>query len=117
MVVGKYDDEVLFPEKLITINKKLGFENQLYTILHECGHLLINNNKNYIKNHPYSYKPANKKLYGTIKYEVDLVSEEIEAWNRGKCLAKKLKIYIDEKKYFNHMSRYVFTYIKFNREK
>ena len=44
-------------------------------------------------------------------YQVSLVAEEIEAWKRGRRLANRLGLYINDKKFNNVMSECVMTYI------
>jgi len=113
---GVFEDEMSQWDKVIKINIKCKLENQLYTLLHECGHLLLYKNKNYKKQYPYSFKVdmklnRNKRLMKVHRYQVDLISEEIDAWRKGKELAKRLRIYINEDNYNNEMAKYVFTYI------
>lgn len=110
-------DEFRPGDNMITISIRQGKENQLYSLLHECGHLILQNNENlYNQKYPSSAKMAyftsNKKLERSPKYKVDVLTEEIDAWRKGKELAKKLKIYIDEDKYYSVMSRCVYSYIK-----
>jgi len=110
-------DEFRADDRMITISTRQGRENQLYAILHECGHLILQNNENlYNQKYPSSAKMAyftsNKKLERSPKYKVDVLTEEIDAWRKGKDLAKRLEIYIDEDKYYSVMSKCVYSYIK-----
>ena len=111
-------DEYRPGDNTITISSRQGVEKQLYSLLHECGHLILfNNEKLYEKKYPSSTKMAycssNKRLERSPKYKVDILAEEIDAWRKGKDLAKRLEIYIDEDKYYSVMSDCVYTYIKF----
>ena len=46
-------DEIFFAGKYITISARQGPESKLYALLHECGHLLIQqNNKKYEEHYP-----------------------------------------------------------------
>ena len=110
-------DEFRPVEKLITVNTRQGKEKQLYALLHECGHLILGNNeKLYAKKYPSSAKMAyfnsNRKLENSHKYKVDVLAEEIDAWRKGKDLANRLGIYIEEENYYNIMSKCVYSYIK-----
>lgn len=110
-------DEMTHFDRTITINTKSKIENQLYACLHECGHLLIHLNRNYSKKYPNTYRveslpTKHKGLVRAHKYQVDVIAEEIDAWRKGKELAKRLGIFINEKNYNDEMSKYVFTYIK-----
>jgi len=110
-------DEMTQFDRTITISTRSKIENQLYACLHECGHLLIHINKNFSKKYPNSYRidtlpTKHRGLARSHKYQVDVIAEEIEAWRKGKILAKRLGIYINENNYNDEMSKYVFTYIK-----
>jgi Zn-dependent peptidase ImmA (M78 family) len=129
----------------ININSSLCAETQLYFALHECGHYLLSNSKNYNKNYPfykynkfqnmtsarivekeekifesikllqkmklakekhkYGYKVSNveiskkaeRKFYlYSSEYCILKLQEEIEAWERGKKLADRLQLFINE---------------------
>lgn len=104
-------------EKTITICSRFGLEKQLFSLLHECGHLLIRKNlKRFKENYPIQARSEaigkNKQLERTKKYKIDIVSEEYEAWHRGLKLAKKLNLRINEKKYFEHMSECIYSYFE-----
>ena len=110
-------DELRPADKLITISTRQNEEKQLYSLLHECGHLILANNEtSYEKKYPSSTKMAyfnsNKRLARSPQYKVDILAEEIDAWRKGKDLAKRLDIWIDEENYYKTKSKCVYTYIK-----
>ena len=110
-------DEFRGEDNMITISLRQGIENQLYSLLHECGHLILHNNENlYEKKYPssakMSYFTSNKRLERSPKYKVDVLAEEIDALRKGKDLAKRLEIYIDEDSYYSVMAKCVYSYIK-----
>ena len=110
-------DEFRSFDQLITISTRQGIENQLYSLLHECGHLILHNNENlYNKKYPSSAKLAtytqNSRIARSPKYKVDVLSEEIDAWRKGKELANRLAVQIDEENYYSVMTRCVYSYIK-----
>ena len=109
-------DEYRPADRLITISTRFGEEKQLYAFLHECGHLLLGKDeKSYTKKYPSSAKMwefnSNKKLERSKKYKVDVVSEEIDAWRKGKEIAKRLDIYVNDENYYSLMSECVYGYI------
>jgi hypothetical protein len=110
-------DEMQPEARQITINARQGVEKQLYSLLHECGHLLVQQNwERYETSYPatakmYCYATTNRQLEGSKKYKVDILSEEIEAWRRGKSLASRLGIYINEEKYNELTSECIYSYI------
>lgn len=80
----------------VIINSKKQKNIQLYTILHEAGHVVLFSKKD----HKILYPSANRKLFNgkrtrTVKYKVDVVREEIAAWDVAELLIKKLNISID----------------------
>lgn len=104
-------------DREIEINTRYSEEIQLYGLLHECGHVIIQKNKNYSKKYTYASKvdkmpSKNSQLLSSKKYQVDLIAEEIEAWRKGKELAKRLNLKINEEKYNNEMFKYVYSYIQ-----
>jgi len=109
-------DEYRPADSLITISTRFGEEKQLYAFLHECGHLLLGKDeKNYTKKYPSSAKMwqfnSNKRLERSKKYKVDVVSEEIDAWRKGKEIAKRLDIHVNDENYYSFMSECVYGYI------
>ena len=110
-------DEFRSTEKAISINTRQSRENQLYALLHECGHLILQNNDDlYNAKYPSSAKMAyctnNKRLESSPKYKVDVMAEEIDAWRKGKDLAKRLGVYVDEDNYYSISTKCLYTYIK-----
>ncbi len=110
-------DEFRPDDKMITISTRQGREKQLYSLLHECGHLILQNNENlYNSKYPSSAKMAycisSKRLERSPKYKVDVMAEEIDAWRKGKDLAKRLDIYIEEEEYYSVSTKCLYTYIK-----
>ena len=115
--ISYVNQDELRPEvKQIMINGRQGLEKQLYSLLHECGHLLIQQNwDRYEKDYPATARmncyAKHRQLERSAKYKVDIIAEEIEAWRRGKTLSKRLGLYIDEGKYNALTSECVYTYI------
>ena len=119
MDVGYTNKDEMIPEhKHITINGRQGIEKQFYSFLHECGHLLIQKNwDKYSEAYPatakmYSYATTHKQLERSSKYKVDCIAEEIEAWRRGKNLADRLSLYINEEKFNTLTAECVYSYIQ-----
>jgi hypothetical protein len=88
------DDSVDVISKIISINNKKSIEYQFYTVLHECGHILVKENDSFeIK------KNADINPEKTKAHKVFRVIEEIEAWKRGLTLCKRMGIPVDKKKW------------------
>ena len=102
------DDTICYESKTIYIKSSRREEIQLYILLHECGHLLVDKNgsthKFELVKDSYSDKAQITKTYNVI--------EEIEAWKRGRMLADRLDIRIDEGKWQKEVSRAITKYMK-----
>jgi len=110
-------DEIDPNIKHVTISTRQGQEKQFYSFLHECGHILIQQNQTkYEKEYPAQAKRSlyatNSRIERTPKYRVEVLTEEIEAWRRGKKLAQRLGIYIDDENYDKLAAKCVYTYIE-----
>lgn len=117
--VGKnLPDEVCFTMKCVTINGSSTKRTRLYSLLHECGHVAIW--KCRVKNpqrdvcgctlkradHIMTVSPSRL----TNKDKLDVISEEVEAWERGRRLAKRLKIRVNKEKFTADKTRALMTY-------
>jgi hypothetical protein len=101
--------------KVVMLTKRKRKSHQIYTALHECGHIhiLLNENK-YLR----KYMPVivGENIDGRHQrsnlFRVNKVKEEMDAWKRGKKLAKELKIKINAHKYECYGSKCIMTYCK-----
>lgn len=106
-------DQLNYEDKTIYIHTRQGIESQVYSLLHECGHLLIYlDNKSFEKDYPMYAYAATKRQEGTNKWKVSVIAEEYEAWKRGRKLATRLNIPVDKKKYDKIMTDALMSYIK-----
>jgi len=100
-------------EKTITINSRQGPEIRYYTLLHECGHVLIANHwKDFDKEHPMYASSTDLRTAKSKAFKVSIVAEELEAWKRGRRLSKKLGHKINDEKFDNLITENVMSYIK-----
>ncbi len=99
----------LFTEdKTIVINSHFSLRKQLYVLLHECGHYLVNHH-----NHVLRFKQCRTNNDArALVHRVGEVDEEFEAWHLGKTLAKKLNIVLDDKHFHHCMAQLIETYFK-----
>lgn len=79
--------------KYITLSSAYKLDVALVYLLHECGHALIGNggaaSKRYSMGYPKQHDPKCNKKFA---HRLAVLDEEVEAWHRGKKLAKRLKI-------------------------
>ena len=109
-------EEVDFEAKTIAINHKNWEETRLHHLLHECGHIIIEGSKwrppTMIKRKEYFDSEEKDCLRKhNDKYKISIIAEEIEAWEQGKKLAKKLQIKLNKEKYNRDAARCVMTYV------
>jgi hypothetical protein len=92
----------------VSVSTKQRKRLQLYSILHEAGHALIRSGERYSTLYPYGGKEKSK----TISRRVDVVREEVAAWDEGEKLAMKLGIKLDHHLWHNFYKKHLFEYIK-----
>lgn len=100
------DNSMCHISKMVEINSSFTLERQIYCLLHECGHILIFDSKKseYLNaREKYDNDSHGRKVYTVL--------EEHEAWKRGKKLAKRLGIIIDEDKWEKEMIKALKKYI------
>jgi hypothetical protein len=100
------DDSICHISKHIEINSSSRPELQVIRLLHECGHALIFDNGS-----SFNFKEKRDYPKNTTAYKVFSVMEEVEAWKRGKDLAKRLNIPIEEAEWEKDMVRALKKYI------
>ena len=98
-------------EKLFRINGRTNLKQQLFMLLHECGHYLIGYPESHERfGHGYpASDPGEKRQF---LHRVDVVDEEMEAWHRGRRLASRLKIKIDLVEYNKLRAQMLKTHLK-----
>ena len=106
-------DQLSFDDKTIYIHTRQGIENQVYSLLHQCGHLLVSiSQKGFEKDWPMYAYAATKRQEKTDKYKVSIVAEEYEAWKRGRKLADRLNIPVNKEKYDKAMTLAIMSYLR-----
>ncbi len=87
----------------IRISHCITGREQLYCLLHECGHYLIH------KGGARRFAAANG--HGNAdETRVAILAEELEAWYRGRRLAQRLEISIDSRSWNFIKKQYLKTY-------
>lgn len=87
----------LYKTRTIVVDPRLALETQLYVLLHECGHALIGDGLRLRKDWPRGYDAA-ENGYPTKghRHTIAVIVEEIEAWNRGRRLASRLNLVLND---------------------
>lgn len=111
------EDAVYFDCSQIVINSRNHIEKRLYILLHECGHILINNNSSsrvFSLSHDTAAVMGSRKV--SRKRRVAKLTEEIEAWRRGEALSRRLGIKINEEKFDKIKADAIISYVEWARD-
>lgn len=84
-------------KKEICISSQASPKTQLYLLLHECGHHLINPDSKYGR-YSKGYDISDPEVTKTTHHRLDVLEEEFEAWHRGWKLALRLNIATPDEK-------------------
>lgn len=107
-------DEIDFEEKTIHLTTRTTFEKRLYSLLHECGHLIEwdNGSNKYFKKYPLAKAMLDdgRKEY-SLEGMVQTIEEEINAWKKGFYLAQSLGFPVEHSKYNRYAAQNSITYI------
>jgi len=99
--------------RTIYVNSTQAAEKQLFILLHECGHLLIDNKSETTEirfRHGYPTEDPNVKR--KFIHRCTVLEEEFEAWHRGRKLATKLGINIDDARFSDVKASMLKSYIR-----
>ena len=121
---GVQDMAIFSPAKVVILNKHSKPQVQLVTLLHECGHVCIyqcriRRKKRRIAGCSYREWMAEKGRMkrGTCKEALAVLEEEIEAWERGAKLAKRLGISYPKAVMERERVRALMTYTRISKKK
>ncbi|NBP04207.1 MAG: hypothetical protein EBU90_29780 [Proteobacteria bacterium] len=89
---GTYDEYY----KSIMIAANASPAKQVVYLLHECGHHLIHQHPGEPNRFAMGYDQTDPRITHTFQHRLACLEEEMEAWQRGRNLAKKLKLRIDD---------------------
>lgn len=107
------EDCIYFEDKLVNINFNKNQTHIIYSILHECGHLIVFNRDSYDREFSNLIVSEDKRsVLRTNRYKYELLKDEMLAWEAGLSLAKRLKIKIDYDDYSSYSSKCFMTYVK-----
>lgn len=106
-VVVDYDplgmDEYWIDDKVVTINDTKTMQHQLFVLLHEAGHVILRSSEEFDQMFP-----------GSKTSKVEILKEEVMAWEEGRKLANKLQIPL-KKDWEIHVRQAVMKYVHWVR--
>ena len=113
------DDCVCFDSARVLINSKASRESQLSALLHECGHVdvlqkRLRNKRRRVAGATLGHwaRTSNTKSRRALRVRINVVTEEIEAWDRGEDIARRLRIRYNKKTFQNVRTRALMTYFR-----
>jgi len=110
---GTYDECT----KTITIAANALPEKQVFYLIHECGHHLINAHPGLPNRFEMGYEQTEKKITRTFQHRLACLEEEMEAWQRGRNLARKLKLKLNEENLEKLRLHCLHSYVKWASRK
>lgn len=99
-------------DSTIMVNGRQRPELQLFVLLHECGHHLVCSSPPADGRFSKGYAESRQHALRTSVHRVDILDEELEAWHRGKRLAVRLNIQLDERRWDKVRSSFLRSYAK-----
>ena len=117
-VAHDVEDCLYLEDKIVCIQSRSLPETRYYSLLHECGHILVaDGSKQWKKDMPlYAQEDSilndGRRRRGKA-YKVSHVAEEVEAWKRGRRMSGKMGHHIDNERYNKLMSYCVYEHIKY----
>ncbi len=103
---------LLQEQNIIKMSSRYMPEKQLFTLLHECGHMLIGERRKH-ERYGMGYKQEHHPIVSkTLHHRFDVLDEEMEAWFRGLRLARRLKIRVNKEAFHAHRLKCLKTYVK-----
>jgi hypothetical protein len=96
-------------ENLIVIRRDRRPEITFYIMLHEIGHMMLCQNRNmYRERYNAVFESFSK---ASLTHRVKTVEEELDAWKTGFKLAKRLKLYVNHRKFEQVKARCITSYM------
>ena len=105
--------DVYYPDiSRIEINSRQNYRSRLHSLLHEAGHVILRSSKkSFKKNFPHM-KSEGSFSRGNINHRIDILREEVLAWEEAEALAKYLDIKLNKKVWSRHRNEALKTYVK-----
>ena len=109
-------NDVCFEKKQVRVQESLGRSSKVYTLLHECGHILVflarrkKRTREVAGSSYYSWLRMQKS--SSKNAQLASLQEEMVAWDRGFKLAKRLDIRVDKRKARVQRTRSVMSYVR-----
>lgn len=102
-------DSAIVHKNKILIKKERSNELTFYVLLHEIGHMMLcQNNRMYDERYNAVFEAFHS---ASLTHKIKRVEEELDAWKTGFKLSKRLKLYVNRRRFEQVKSRCVTTYL------
>jgi hypothetical protein len=103
----------IIPGDFIVVNNRVTRQRQLYLLLHEAGHVLLRECE---REHQRLY-PAAVITGGrpTRAHKVDILREEVMAWEKGREIASDFQVPIDDSVWHSMVTSALYKYLEWSR--
>lgn len=114
----KLDDHVNFTDRRVVVNAHRTPQSQIFGILHEMGHIMLNDSPDYIVRFANAdeFKHRSEKSRESLKVRAETLGEEWEAWCLGETFARRAALEIDYEAYHAARNRDLKSYAKWMLE-
>jgi hypothetical protein len=118
VVFEKDGDEGIIPAlRNVTVNSKKSKKSQLFALLHEAGHACLFAERDYTEKFGDGYiRTAGKKSTRSLRHRVDVLREEVAAWEKAEELIGALGVDVDMRAFRDDRNRCLMTYIDWVRD-
>ena len=107
----KGDTGVVPALRNVVIDSSVSRDNQLYSILHEAGHIMTFNRSDYTEKFPNGYiRYAGKTNKRSDLHKFDVLIEEVTAWQEAERIAEHLGISLNKKNFHIERNKSLKTY-------
>lgn len=91
------DDHADFGSRQVVISRRRTPQSQVFGILHEIGHIILNESPEYQSRFPesYEFKRRQERIHESLRVRMAVLGEEWEAWSIGEAVAKHMGLDID----------------------
>ena len=95
----------------IEINSRQNYNSRFNSLLHEAGHVIIRSEVGWESKRFPHMKDQGSFIRGNINHRVDVLREEVVAWEEAKKLVNYLSLEVDEELFARHRTAALKAYI------
>ena len=107
-----YKDVYFHDASIVEINTRQNLKSRLSSLLHEAGHVIIRNKDNFWPERFPDMLVDKYHLRRNINHRIDILREEVLAWDEGENLIEMLSLDVDRKAWKRHRANAIKSYIK-----